>query len=132
MKLKKCFVMPTEARDIACRLGLVALGALVMLALVVSAPAKNKGVDLSKLDFNKALTVTIPYLPDDVFEERAIYFRHICCDCASTHDVIIFVRSDGLNQNWWSNRQETNKRRRLKGFMDDSATSGYSAEHGAP
>ena len=103
-----------------------------MLALVVSAPAKNKGIDLSKLDFNKALSITIPYLPDDVFEERAIYFRHICCDCASTHDVIVFVRSDGLNQNWWANRFETNKRRRIKGLIADDITDGYSAEYGAP
>jgi len=131
-RLKKCCEMATEARGVLCRLGYVAIGAIVTFALVVSAPAGSKLVNPGDLDFSKALTVTIPYLPDDVYNERAVHFRHICCDCASTHDVIIFVRADGLNQNWWANKAETNKRRRLKGIMQKSPSDAFSAEHGRP
>lgn len=124
--------MPTEVRSALCKLGYVALGAVVTLAFVVSAPAKVNGIDLSKYNFDRALTVTMPYVPDGVFDEKAVYFRHICCSCASTHDVVILIRDDEIEQNWLTNRSETTKRRRIQGIETRDPSAGFGAEYGRP
>jgi hypothetical protein len=124
--------MPIEARNALNRLGYVILGAVVVMAWVVSAPAKVKTLDLTKYNFKRALTVEMPYVPDGVFEEKAVYFRHICCDCANTHDVVIFIREDSIEQNWLTNSAETRRRRRIQGIESRDPFSGLGAEHRVP
>jgi hypothetical protein len=121
-----------KRREAACRIGYAALGALLVATWVTIAPAKIRPVDLSKYNFKRALTVTMTYVPDGLFDDRAVYFRHICCDCSSTHDVVMFIRDDEVEQNWLTNRFETDKRRRLRGIVVRDPIGDFTAEHGMP
>ena len=122
--------MQIEARNALNRLGYVLLGAVIVMAWVVSAPAKVKNIDLAKYNFKRALTVEMPYVPDGMFKDRAVYFRHICCDCANTHDVVIFIKEDGVEQNWLTNAAETRRRRAIQGIETRDPFEGLAAEYG--
>ena len=122
--------MTTDARNALNRLGYVAIGAVIVMAWVVSAPAKVKSINLEKYNFERALTVEMPYVPDGVFKEKAVYFRHICCDCANTHDVVIFIKEDVVEQNWLTNSQETRRRRLIQGVETRDPFEGLAAEYG--
>ncbi len=89
---------------------------LLILVLCFAIPLGAKKKKKISLEFDKALKVFIPYVQNDSLQNPVVYFRHICCDCALTHDVVLEVTEEGIVQYWWRNPQQTRIRRIMKGL----------------
>lgn len=73
-------------------------------------PKVNKYIDLST-----AIDATIHKSNGDKVSCEYYTMTHECCDCALTHNVIMFVvPGEGLRMLWW--RDELRTRRQREGF----------------
>ena len=80
---------------------------------VACGAAKKKHIEL---DIKRAVNYFVPYVVESTLPYRSVYFKHICCDCASTHDVVIEIKEDGVDQHWWKDEKETRRRRMMQGI----------------